>query len=94
MTLQGLLIQPFVEFGFMRRALVACLVSASVATTALWFAGVVQAGALLGTWGTWWLGDTLGVLIGAPLALMAMVFGILTLLVFNLHMRLKEPSAG
>jgi hypothetical protein len=31
---------------------------------------------------------------GAPLALMAMVFGILTLLVFNLHMRLKEPPAG
>jgi hypothetical protein len=31
---------------------------------------------------------------GAPLALMAMVFGILTLLVFNFHMRLKEPSAG
>jgi hypothetical protein len=31
---------------------------------------------------------------GAPLALMSMVFGILTLLVFNLHMRLKEPSAG
>jgi hypothetical protein len=31
---------------------------------------------------------------GAPLALMAMVFGILTLLVFNYHMRLKEPSAG
>jgi hypothetical protein len=31
---------------------------------------------------------------GAPLALMAMVFGILTLLVFNFHMRLKEPSSG
>ena len=31
---------------------------------------------------------------GAPLALMAMAFGILTLLVFNLHMRLKEPSAS
>ncbi|MGO9318506.1 MAG: hypothetical protein ACLPXT_13005 [Terracidiphilus sp.] len=31
---------------------------------------------------------------GAPLALMAMVFGILTLLVFNYHMSLKEPSTG
>jgi hypothetical protein len=31
---------------------------------------------------------------GAPLALMSMVFGILTLLVFNFHMRLKEPSSG
>jgi hypothetical protein len=28
---------------------------------------------------------------GAPLALLAMVFGILTLLVFNFHMRLSEP---
>ena len=31
---------------------------------------------------------------GAPLALMAMLFGILTLLVFNLHMRLQEPQTG
>jgi hypothetical protein len=31
---------------------------------------------------------------GAPLALMAMVFGILTLLVFYYHMRLNEPSAS
>jgi hypothetical protein len=31
---------------------------------------------------------------GAPLALMAMVFGILTLLVFNRQMRLNEPPAG
>jgi hypothetical protein len=31
---------------------------------------------------------------GAPLALMAMVFGILTLLVFNHQLRLNEPPAG
>ena len=31
---------------------------------------------------------------GAPLALMAMVFGILTLLVFFYHMRLNEPSTS
>lgn len=37
---------------------------------------------------------TEGYPLGAPLALMSMVFGILTLLVFNYHMRLKEPSAG
>jgi hypothetical protein len=31
---------------------------------------------------------------GAPLALMAMVFGVLTLLVFNYHRRLSEATAG
>lgn len=31
---------------------------------------------------------------GAPLALLAMVFGILTLAVFNYHMRLSDPEAG
>jgi hypothetical protein len=31
---------------------------------------------------------------GAPLALMAMVFGVLTLLVFNYHLRVNKPAAG
>ncbi len=31
---------------------------------------------------------------GAPLALLAMVFGILTLLVFNYHARISDPEAG
>ncbi len=31
---------------------------------------------------------------GAPLALLAMIFGVLTLLVFNYHMRLSEAPAG
>ena len=50
-------------------ALLACTVSASVATLALWFAGVVPTGGVLGSWLTWWQGDTLGVLIGTPLVL-------------------------
>ena len=40
-----------------------------VATLALWFAGVVPTGGVLGSWLTWWQGDTLGVLIGTPLVL-------------------------
>ncbi len=37
---------------------------------------------------------TAGYPYGAPLAVMAMVFGILTLLVFNYHMRIGAPRAG
>ncbi len=50
-------------------ALVACTISPSVATPALLLMGVVQPEAWLSNWVTWWLGDTLGVLIGLPLAL-------------------------
>jgi PAS domain S-box-containing protein len=50
-------------------ALVACCVSPTVATTALWAFGVLNTDQVLPNWGTWWLGDTLGVLIAAPLAL-------------------------
>ncbi len=48
---------------------VACLVSASVATTALMAAGALASEGAAANWATWWVGDTLGVLIGAPLAL-------------------------
>jgi PAS domain S-box-containing protein len=47
----------------------ACLVSASVSTLALWRAGLVPAGDIGSHWFTWWAGDTLGVLIGAPIAM-------------------------
>ncbi len=50
-------------------AVVACLVSPSVATPALLASGAITAGQALSTWLTWWAGDTLGVLIAAPLAL-------------------------
>ena len=43
--------------------------SASVATLALLALGDMPPTAAATTWVTWWLGDTLGVLIGAPLAL-------------------------
>ena len=50
-------------------AVLACLVSASLATTTLSLAGVLPAEARAFTWWTWWAGDTLGVLIGTPTAL-------------------------
>lgn len=50
-------------------ALVACGVSASVATATLSASGAVPSSALGLTWLTWWTGDALGVLIAAPIAL-------------------------
>ncbi len=46
-----------------------CLVSASVATATLGVADIVPVAALPVTWVTWWLGDTLGTLIAAPILL-------------------------
>jgi integral membrane sensor domain MASE1/PAS domain-containing protein len=48
---------------------IASLVSASVATLAMTAAGVVPASQGSETWGIWWTGDTLGVLIAAPIVL-------------------------
>jgi PAS domain S-box-containing protein len=50
-------------------ALLACLVNATLATLALRASGAIETAQISPTWGTWWIGDTLGVLIGAPLAL-------------------------
>jgi PAS domain S-box-containing protein len=50
-------------------ALLACVVSPSVATAAMWWAGVLPTAGVPATWLTWWLGDSMGVLIGGPLTL-------------------------
>ncbi|MBX3601697.1 MAG: CHASE domain-containing protein [Rubrivivax sp.] len=47
----------------------ACTVSPSIATAALLSTGAVLRESALANWLTWWIGDTLGVLIGAPLVL-------------------------
>ncbi len=49
--------------------LAACAVSASVAVPALLLNGALGVETAPATWLTWWVGDALGVLIGAPLAL-------------------------
>jgi len=46
-----------------------CLTSASVATAAFVALGVTPAADAAGLWWRWWSGDTLGVLIGAPIVL-------------------------
>ncbi|MBI5259558.1 MAG: CHASE domain-containing protein [Burkholderiales bacterium] len=54
---------------FLFGAALACLTSASVATVALSIAGVLAPEGRAFSWWTWWAGDTLGVLIGAPAVL-------------------------
>ena len=48
---------------------IACLIGASLAALALGAAGIVPGEALAARWWTWWMGDTIGVLIGAPIVL-------------------------
>jgi PAS domain S-box-containing protein len=45
----------------------ACTVSSSIAVLALLAGGVIDLAAVLPTWSAWWVGDTLGVLIAAPI---------------------------
>ena len=47
----------------------ACVISASIALAILLASGTIDAAAAPLTWGAWWVGDTLGVLIGAPVTL-------------------------
>ncbi|MDC6167164.1 CHASE domain-containing protein [Paucibacter sp. XJ19-41] len=47
----------------------ACVVSASCGTAALLLVGAIAPADLGANWASWWLGDTVGVLIGAPVAL-------------------------
>jgi diguanylate cyclase (GGDEF)-like protein/PAS domain S-box-containing protein len=48
---------------------IGCLVSASVGIAALWLTGVVSLVDVPFSWLTWWVGDTLGVLVFMPLFL-------------------------
>ncbi|HWH73895.1 MAG TPA: MASE1 domain-containing protein, partial [Methylibium sp.] len=50
-------------------ALLACTVGATTGTAALAIAGVLPSPRLLQTWLTWWSGDALGVIVGAPIIL-------------------------
>ncbi|MBA4177095.1 MAG: histidine kinase [Leptothrix sp. (in: Bacteria)] len=60
--------RDIMRFSLLGGAL-ACFVSASVGTSALWAHGLLAGEDLLSNWATWWVGDSLGVLIAAPLVL-------------------------
>jgi len=46
-----------------------CLTSASLSVGAIWTLGVIASADLMMNWMTWWVGDTLGVLLAIPLVL-------------------------
>jgi PAS domain S-box-containing protein len=46
-----------------------CLTSATTSIPAIWALGIIKSNAVAINWVTWWVGDTLGVLVGLPLML-------------------------
>lgn len=48
---------------------VICLVSATLSVSGLWALGVIDVEQWAINWGTWWIGDTLGVLVMLPLVM-------------------------
>lgn len=48
---------------------VSCVVSAAFGVTTLWAFGFISTHNFLSNWGNWWIGDALGVLVAAPVAL-------------------------
>lgn len=54
---------------FLLLAPVVCLISATLSLSGLRALGIVPVTDLLGNWMTWWVGDTLGVLVALPLTL-------------------------
>ena len=73
---------------FLRGGALACLVSASCGVASLLISGTVSTGDLLYSWWTWYVGDMLGVLLGAPL-----VIGFLQRNDFGWMARLKTLAA-
>ena len=61
--------EPRDILAFLIVGMVMCLVSTTIANTAMWIAGTLGAAELPFSLATWWVGDLLGVLIGAPIVL-------------------------
>ncbi|HSW14725.1 MAG TPA: CHASE domain-containing protein [Solimonas sp.] len=61
------------EIGVVRMLLLggpaACLVNASVGVGTLWLAGLIPTPNLPFSWWTWWVGDSIGVIVFTPLAM-------------------------
>ena len=69
-------VDPRAEFGYPRDllfffliAVCGCLTATTIGNAALWLAGFIAPSALAASYFSWWLGDTLGVLIFLPLTL-------------------------
>ena len=73
---------------FLRGGVLACLISASCGVASLLISGALSTGDLLYSWWIWYVGDVLGVLLGAPL-----VIGFLQRNDFGWMARLKTLTA-
>jgi PAS domain S-box-containing protein len=58
---------PSTIIRFVLMCPLAALVSASISTPALVYQNIIARGNELFTWWNWWIGDTLGMLVGAPI---------------------------
>jgi len=54
---------------FLLLAPVICVTSASLSVSGLWALGVIDSASSAANWASWWVGDTLGVLVMFPLAM-------------------------
>ena len=63
------LAEPRDILTFLVVGMVSCLVSTGIANTSLWLSGALSLAELPFSLATWWVGDLLGVLIGAPAVL-------------------------
>ena len=45
---------------------IGCAVASTTGATAIWLAGIIPSEIVTRVWGTWWLGDTVGMLVLAP----------------------------
>lgn len=48
---------------------IACLINASIGVGTLWWVGAMPSSTVLFNWFTWWVGDSIGVLVFAPITL-------------------------
>jgi len=62
------LVEPRDVSAFLGASVVSCLINATLTTAALWLRGRSTASLPL-SWGIWWIGDLLGVLIATPIML-------------------------
>lgn len=56
-------------FGFLLLAPLICLISASLSVSGLFFLGIFDTNSLAGNWVSWWIGDSLGVMVLLPVTM-------------------------
>jgi PAS domain S-box-containing protein len=54
-------------FGLAAAAFVSCAIASSIGATSLWLTGIISSEIYKTVWFTWWTGDTVGMLVFAPL---------------------------